>query len=47
MTLTAGDPIPDAALWAPGIDGPTQLRDAIAGVGPALLCFYAFDWSPG
>jgi peroxiredoxin len=23
-----------------------QLRDALAGEGPALLCFYPFDWSP-
>ena len=45
--LAVGATVPDARVWASGVDGEIQLRDAIAGDGPALLCFYAFDWSPG
>lgn len=44
--LTSG-PIPDVRVWtAPG-EAPAPLRFAVAGDGPALLCFYPFDWSRG
>lgn len=45
--LEVGNRVPDALVWtAPSEEG-VQLRDAIAGDGLALLCFYPFDWSPG
>ena len=45
--LAPGDRVPDARVWKAPREGPTALRDAIAGDGLALLCFYFFDWSPG
>jgi hypothetical protein len=45
--LEPGDRISDARVWgAPG-DDPVDLREAVAGGGSVLLCFYFFDWSPG
>lgn len=44
--LGAGDPVPDATVWTGPLDEPLALREAIAGPGRALLCFYPFDWSP-
>lgn len=45
--LASGDPIPAATVWtAPRTPG-VLLREALAGAGLALLCFYVFDWSPG
>jgi hypothetical protein len=39
--------IPSARVWiTPGEEG-VELRDAIAGEGLVLLCFYVFDWSAG
>lgn len=45
--LVAGDRVPDANVWMTGVDGPIEVREAIAGDGTAMLCFYPFDWSPG
>jgi len=46
VTLARGDAVPDARVWrAPG-EQPVSLRDALAGDGFALVCFYPFDWSP-
>jgi hypothetical protein len=45
--LGAGDRIPEARVWAVPREGPVLLRDALAGDGHALLCFYYFDWSEG
>jgi hypothetical protein len=45
--LEPGDRIPDARVWVALREGPVALRDALAGDGPALLCFYYFDWSAG
>ena len=44
--LRPGDAIPAARVWTGALAGPVPLRDAIAGGGDALLCFYPFDWSP-
>jgi peroxiredoxin len=44
--LEAGDRIPEARVWAAPREEPVDLREAIAGDGLALLCFYPFDWSP-
>jgi hypothetical protein len=38
-------PLPDARLWVGALEEPVTVREAIAGDGHALLCFYAFDWS--
>ena len=40
-------PIPTARVWAAPRGDPVELREALAGDGPALLCFYVFDWSTG
>lgn len=45
--LGPGDRIPKATVWTGTLDEPLPLRDAIAGDGHALLCFYPFDFSPG
>lgn len=45
--LGPGDRIPDARVWAAPLEAPVQLREAVAGDGFALLCFYLWDWSPG
>lgn len=45
--IDAGSPIPSALVWPTPREPPVQLREAIAGEGPALLCFYYFDWSTG
>jgi hypothetical protein len=45
--LGPGDRIPDARVWVELRGDPVALRDALAGDGPALLCFYYFDWSEG
>lgn len=44
--LGAGDRVPDANVWAAAGEGPLPLREALAGPGLALVCFYPFDWSP-
>jgi len=44
--LEAGDRVPDARVWTAPREGPVALRDAVAGDGFALLCFYLWDWSP-
>ncbi len=44
--LEPGARIPDARVWTAPREGPVSLADAIAGDGAALLCFYAWDWSP-
>ena len=44
--LAHGDPVPDATIWTGALDEPLPLRDVLAGVGSALVCFYPFDWSP-
>jgi peroxiredoxin len=44
--LEAGDRVPDARVWSAPREGSVQLRDALAGEGLVLLCFYPFDWSP-
>ena len=45
--LQPGSPVPDALVWGEPREEGVQLRDALAGEGPALLCFYVFDWSTG
>lgn len=45
--LQPGDPVPAAMVWAEPRAEPVELREALAGDGPALLCFYVFDWSTG
>jgi hypothetical protein len=45
--LEAGARVPDALVWIDLRGEAVQLRDALAGDGLALLCFYVFDWSPG
>ena len=45
--LAAGDEIPHATVWTGPLDDPVPIRDVLAGVRLALLCFYPFDWSPG
>jgi peroxiredoxin len=45
--LGPGDRIPEARVWTEPRRAPIPLHEAIAGAGPALLCFYPFDWSPG
>ncbi len=45
--LETGDFVPDVSVWPGPLAEPTPLLDAIAGDGPALLCFYPFDFSPG
>jgi peroxiredoxin len=44
--LEAGDQIPRARVWTAPREGAITLREAIAGEGLVLLCFYPFDWSP-
>ncbi len=44
--LEPGDSIPDARVWTKPRGDAVRLRDAIDGDGPALLCFYPWDWSP-
>ncbi|HEY7381280.1 MAG TPA: hypothetical protein VH572_08730 [Gaiella sp.] len=44
--LGPGDPIPDVHVWREPAEEAVPLRAALAGDGPALLCFYPFDWSP-
>jgi peroxiredoxin len=44
--LRPGDRIPEARVWAAPREGPVRLNEVLAGEGPALLCFYPFDWSP-
>jgi peroxiredoxin len=45
--LGRGDRIPDTRVWATPGEESVAFRDAIAGDGHALVCFYPFDWSPG
>ena len=45
--LEAGDPIPSAQVWTAPREDPVDLVETLRGDGPALLCFYVFDWSPG
>jgi len=45
--LEPGALVPDARVWAKPREEAIGLREAIAGEGTALLCFYVFDWSPG
>jgi hypothetical protein len=45
--LQPGDPLPAALVWTEPRAEPIELREALAGDGPALLCFYVFDWSAG
>ena len=45
--LGPGDRIPQAHVWAEVRAEPVELREALAGDGTSLLCFYPFDWSPG
>jgi hypothetical protein len=45
--LEPGSAVPDATVWAEPREEGVQLRDVLAGDGPALLCFYVFDWSTG
>lgn len=44
--LAAGDRIPRARVWTAPREDAVDLRDALAGEGLALLCFYLWDWSP-
>jgi peroxiredoxin len=44
--LQPGDRIPEAQVWTAPREGPVELAEVLAGEGPALLCFYPFDWSP-
>jgi peroxiredoxin len=44
--LQPGDRIPSARIWATPREDAVELGEALAGEGPALLCFYPFDWSP-
>jgi hypothetical protein len=45
--LEPGATIPTATVWRAPREEPVELREALAGEGPALLCFYVFDWSQG
>ena len=45
--LEPGSPIPAARVWVAPREDAVQLRDAVAGEGFALLCFYFYDWSTG
>jgi hypothetical protein len=45
--LEPGASVPSARVWRAPREEPVELREAIAGEGLALLCFYVFDWSPG
>jgi hypothetical protein len=45
--LEPGARIPAARVWRAPREDAVHLREAIAGEGLALLCFYVFDWSPG
>ena len=45
--LEPGATIPDVPVWAAVREEPVGLRQALAGDGTALLCFYVFDWSTG
>lgn len=45
--LEPGARLPSARVWTAPREGPVDLAQALAGFGPALLCFYPFDWSPG
>jgi peroxiredoxin len=44
--LAPGDLVPEATVWTGALDEPGTIAAAIAGEGPALVCFYPFDWSP-
>jgi peroxiredoxin len=44
--LGPGAPVPDVRIWAELRAEPVPLANVLAGT-PVLLCFYAFDWSPG
>ncbi len=44
--LETGDRIPEVHVWTAPRSEPVTLREALAGDGLALLCFYPFDWSP-
>jgi hypothetical protein len=44
--LEPGDGIPEARVWAEPRKRAVSLREAIAGDGLVLLCFYLWDWSP-
>jgi hypothetical protein len=45
--LEPGDRIPPARVWTAPREEPVDLVEVLSGDGPALLCFYVFDWSPG
>jgi hypothetical protein len=45
--LGAGDRVPEARVWTAPREDAVALREALAGDGLVLLCFYVFDWSPG
>ncbi len=45
--LEPGERIPEARVWVETRGGPVLLREALAGEGASLLCFYPLDWSPG
>jgi len=45
--LGPGDRVPSARVWSTPGEEAVELRDAIAGDGLVLLCFYVFDWSAG
>ena len=44
--LEAGQPLPEARVWAAPREESQQLREVLAGA-PALLCFYYYNWSRG
>ena len=44
--LEPGERIPPARVWCAPREDAVDLAEALAGAGPALLCFYPFDWSP-
>jgi hypothetical protein len=44
--LVTGDKVPEARVWVAPRAEPVQLREALAGHGMPLLCFYLYNWSP-
>ena len=44
--LQPGDAVPRARVWVAPREDSVELAEALDGEGPALLCFYPFDWSP-